>query len=187
MDEAEQSGPLCAVCYKEIPAGARKCFVCGEYQSWWRRLLSGIDIKALIALVPILTLAYAFLQTHLTTHESLLRATIMACERAKIALFVSNLGDRGAIIRSATYSVTENNQTSERIPLEIRRKPDSSALVPSGETQLIELVSSAIGNLPVNFPRAGANAGSCRIDLAISVVAFDHDASDLELTCPCPS
>ena len=59
----------CKICAQEIPDGARKCTKCGEFQSLPWRVLSGFDLKGLLALLPLLTLIYAFLAERLEPYQ----------------------------------------------------------------------------------------------------------------------
>lgn len=173
---------LCRMCAKPIPYGAKKCTECNEYQNYIWRIASGFDLKGLIALVPIVTLAFAFIQDRVEKKESDLRIAIVSCEQQKVNLFASNVGNRAAIIGSASFKT--NNQPSQ--PLEASM-PVADRLIGGGETRAIELqVNPQIspGGL-VPFEEHGTHP--CNVSITIETIAFDHKLEPKVIVCDCPN
>jgi hypothetical protein len=173
----------CRVCAKPMPQGASKCTVCGEYQHWSRRLLAGINLGALVALVPIVTLAYAFLADRLGHHGSDLRATVLECGHDRIRLFATNQGDRAAVMRGANYRISTDAAAQAR-PLAFGIS-DDDRLFEGGANRAVVLQPPArdgIAQPLVPFDLTGAG---CEIVIEIDTVAFDHSATPLEAACPC--
>jgi hypothetical protein len=173
----------CRICAKPLPAGAGKCTICGEYQSWTRRLLAGINLSALVALVPIVTLAYAFLADRLSHHGSDLRATVLQCANDRIRLFATNQGDRGAVLRGASYRISTDPDGDQR-PLAFDISDDARLFEGGANRALMLLPPAQNGITPPLVPHDLAGDG-CTMLIAIDTVAFDHRATPLEAVCPC--
>lgn len=175
--------PGCRICAKPIPAGAAKCTICGEYQSWSRRLLAGINLGALVALVPIVTLAYAFLADRLSHHGSDLRATVLQCAHDRVRLFATNQGDRGAVMRGASYRIS-TDPAAEARPLAFGISDDARLFEGGAHRALLLQPPAQSGITPPLVPHDLAGNG-CTLVIAIDTVAFDHTATPLEAVCPC--
>ncbi len=171
----------CRVCAQPLPDGARKCTVCGEYQSFVARFLGGLDLQALVALVPIATLAYAFLQDRLVAKHSDLRVALVGCASEAVTVFASNVGNRPAIITEALYRVSG----AEERPLGITVESADQRLIKGGEARplvlTVDLVKSPGGLVPFN-----QRGPACQVDVTIRSVAFDHTPTPLSVTCDCP-
>jgi len=178
------SEPICRVCAKPLPVDAAKCTICGEYQSWMRRLLAGINLSALVALVPIVTLAYAFLADRLSPHGSDLRATVLQCADDRIRLFATNQGDRAAVLRGASYRISTDSGDAQR-SLAFVDISDDARLLDGGANRALMLQPPAQNGItPPLVPHDLARPG-CALIVTIDTVAFDHTAIPLEAVCPC--
>lgn len=173
--------PLCRICAKPIPDDAKKCTECKEYQSIFWRIVSGFDLKGLIALVPIVTLAFAFIQDRIEKKESNLRIALVSCEQQKVNLFASNVGNRAAIIGYASFRT--NSQPTQPLKVSL---PAAERLIDGGETRAVELyVDTAIspGGL-VPFEERGVKP--CTVSITIETIAFDHKLEPQIILCKCP-
>lgn len=147
------------------------------------RFLGGLDLQALVALVPIVTLAYAFLHDRLVSKRSDLRVALVSCTSEAVTIFASNVGNRPAIITEAFYRVSG---TEER-PLDITMEEAEERLIKGGEARplvlVVDPVKSPGGLVPFNQLEPG-----CRVAVTIQSVAFDHTPTDppLSVGCDCP-
>ena len=178
-----EGGDHCRVCAKPMPAGAAKCTECGEYQSWSRRVLAGIDLSALVALVPIVTLAYAFLAERLSHHGSDLRATVLECADDRIRLFATNQGDRAAVLRGAAYRISTDGAGRMR-PLAFGIA-DGDRLFEGGANRALVLQAPVRDGIAPPLVPHDLAGGDCRIMIEIDTVAFDQTATPLEAVCAC--
>ncbi len=173
---------LCRICAKPIPKGARKCTECNGYQSQVWRIASGFDLKGLIALVPIVTLAFAFIQDRVEKKESDLRITLVSCKQQKVHLFASNVGNRAAIIGAASFQT--NSQKPQPLLVSLS---SANRMINGGETRAIELLVDpqiSPGGL-VPFEERGTQA--CRVSITIETIAFDHELEPQVIVCDCPN
>lgn len=178
MSEAEA---LCKVCSKPIPVGAKKCTECGEYQSLVWRIAAGFDLKGLIALIPVVTLAFAFIQDRIETKASDLKIALLACEANEVSLFASNVGNRAAIIGSASF--VTNQQPA--MPLTVSLSP-SERLIDGGETRAINLLTDKRLSPGGLAPFEEREAQSCKVTITIETLAFDHKLQPQDIVCTCP-
>ena len=171
----------CRICAETLSKDAKKCVNCGEFQSWYRRLLFGVGLRDLVTLVPVVALAFAFVQDRLETKHSNARLSIVACEQGAITLFASNTGNRAAVIGGATYSVGSN------IPRRLlHRLEPSSRLLNGGEARSVEFsVSPSIspGGL---VPHEERNDKDCTVSITVETTTFDHRRDPKTVTCACP-
>lgn len=176
------SNKLCRVCGNPIPASAKKCTTCDEYQNPLHRALSGNVLNSLIALVPICTLAFTFVYDRFETKASDLQFTLTSCNDKHIELFASNLGNRSAIISAAEFST--NGDTSQ--PLIINLKADEK-LISGGETRSVVLKSDDNISPGGLVPFAARQAVHCSIKVRLHSVSFNQQTAIRELTCACPT
>jgi hypothetical protein len=175
-------GDQCKICAKPIPDGARKCIECGEYQSWFFRVVAGLDLKGLIALVPIATLAFAFLHDRVEGKYSNLDFALVSCAQEKVVAFVSNTGNRSGIIAAAKYNVADDNPRPFALP-----ESPASRLFEGGDSRVMEFRVDPLispGGLATFEDR---RADDCEVKITIETVSFDHSTNSRTLTCTCPS
>lgn len=171
----------CRLCAQEIPDGARKCSRCGEFQSTWSRLLLAVDLKSLLALLPLLTLIYAFLAERLETQRSDLRLTAVACSIDGVTVFGSNTGNRSAILLEAGFS-TGGEQSLLIVP-----ESPEERIFDAGASRLLTLAVDARQNPGGLVPHDQRNNPACSVDLRFAVVEFDHTTTQTVSSCACPS
>lgn len=171
----------CKVCAKLIPEGAKKCTECNEYQSTLFRVLAGFDLKGIIALIPIATLAFAFIQDRVETKTSDLKIALVTCEQNKVSLFASNIGNRAAIISGASFVTNDLPSMSLSVTL-----PPSKRLIDGGETRAIDLLTDARLSPGGLVPFEQRNANICEVTISIETIAFDHELKTQDIVCDCP-
>lgn len=172
----------CRICKHDIIQGARKCTTCGSFQNVWLQLFADLNLQSLIALVPIVTLAYAFIQQRFEPKRSDLRIALLSCQLQKVSLFASNLGNRAAIITSATFNIGDKQAAPFIIDL-----PADKKLLTGGETRALELqvdMDASPGGLVPYDLRSNNN---CKVTIVINTVAFgDESTSPQVIQCACP-
>lgn len=172
----------CKICAETLPEGARKCRHCGEFQTLLGRIRSGVDLNGLIALVPIATLAFAFLQGLIEVKRSDLRVTLVSCGAEAVTLFASNVGNRAGMIGEASYSV--NN--GEARPLVLALEPNARLLA-SGQTEVLELRTDPQASPGGLVPFEMKDKPECKVQVTLQTVAFDQNPESRTVACACPA
>lgn len=181
MNEPLQTTP-CRICQHNILPGAQKCITCGSFQNVWRQVFADFNFQSLIALVPIVTLAYAFIVDRLEPKQSKLSIALLSCQAEKVSLFASNAGNRGAIITAASFASGD----TPAAPLLINLAPDQK-LIDGGETRALELAVDMTANPGGLVPYGSRNNPDCTVTVVVDTVAFgDELTSPQELQCACP-
>jgi hypothetical protein len=161
---------LCRYCKASLPAGATYCRECKSLQRWQDRLLSGISVSSLVALVPVVTLAVAFLNQTIVLPRSRLAATVSQCSRDGVVLALSNTGTRTAIVDGGNARFLPANADFDR-----RLVPPGGAMTPvivkAGEAQvsLFSFADPAGTSLPAPLL---AEPGACRYAIRLGVLEF---------------
>ncbi|HEX5793236.1 MAG TPA: hypothetical protein VFY01_08140 [Rheinheimera sp.] len=172
----------CRMCRHDMPQGARKCTVCGEYQGRWHRWLSGNVLSGLIALVPICTLAFSFIHDRFEPKASDLQFTLTRCNAKQIELFASNLGNRAAILTHAEFSSNGAQYQPLQIRLDVANK-----LIGGSETRAIVLATIDTISPGGLVPFSERETANCNVKVRLHSVSFAQKQSFRELTCACPS
>ncbi len=97
-DQSGATGVKCRFCATAMPPSASYCNECKHFQRTRDRLLGDINLQALVTLVPIATLAFAFLNQTVVFPYSKLSASVSRCSRNDVVLALSNSGTRTAIV-----------------------------------------------------------------------------------------
>jgi len=178
----EESKAECIICKNELKKGAIKCVQCGSFQHRWRRILAGIDLKSLVALVPILTLSFVFVKDQLVDHKSDLRIAALSCSDGEsIRIAVSNLGDRPAVIREKVkYHIIVNGKEDEAKFMVL--KTPNLQLIKPGEHIISDLIAWTGAN--TDAPIVKCPPGSaCEYKIIFSIIGFDHKPYSLQVPC----
>lgn len=173
----------CVICSNPIDVNAQKCIHCNEYQTTWQRILSKLQLQSLIALIPILTLAYTVIAGMVVESKSNLKFSVIKCAAANVHVFVSNVGNSSAIIKSAKYQ----SLNREAIPFELELE-SNELIIEQGETKSINLrvPKKAHGGLAPPGLRAKYTK-ECLVTITLDTIAFDHKPTPMVMTCACPS
>lgn len=184
----------CVICANALPAGARYCKECKKYQGWFTRFLGGLNIQALVTLVPVVTLAFVFVKDQFVTHRSDVRVTALSCKRDSIRLAASNIGDRAAIIKAirvgATSGSTAPNKTYPAQALQNGDEPAGQMQLQAQALKIYDLVVLNEQGQQFRLPAATAGAGqaaNCTYRIAVEIVAFDHAPEPKVASCACPA
>ena len=172
----------CKICAQEIPDGARKCTKCGEFQSLPWRVLSGFDLKGLLALLPLLTLIYAFLAERLEIPRSDLRITPVACAEDAVTIFASNTGNRMSLLESARFADGADPTSSFDLPADL-----SSRLFEASSSRLLTLLVDPLRNPGGLASFESAQAQPCTVALTFTILQYDHTTDQRTASCACPS
>lgn len=178
----------CVICKGEIKKGAKKCTRCNSFQHPIRRFFSGINVQALIVLVPIVTLAFVFVKDHIVVHKSDLRVAILDCEHNRIRVVTSNLGDRAAILHErATLLFVVDGQVDPR-PRLLMKDPQSSVspLIKPGQSVLINFFPVTKDGKKARLDSCPADSKQCEYKVTFDVIAFDHKPYKIVMSCISP-
>jgi hypothetical protein len=182
-DEAVAASPVpCRVCAQPIPAGAKKCTRCNEFQSPFWRVAAGLDLKGLLALLPLLALIYAFLAERVEPKNAKLQIFPIGCTRDTVEVFGSNVGNRAAAVTAAGYSV--GNRADGK-------------LLPQGDavTRVFAANDSHVARWKVDLrkepgglaPHGASEVAGCQVTLRFAVLEFNGRTREIEAKCVCPS
>lgn len=172
----------CSVCAHPIPAGAKKCTRCGEFQSLPWRVAAGFDLKGLLALLPLLALIYAFLAERVEPQRADLQLFPIGCMRSTVEVFGSNTGNRAAAVTGAGYRVGSRDD-GKLIP-----HGDAASRVFAANDSHVARWTVDLRNEPGGLaPHGAADAADCRVTLIFDVLEFDGSEREIVATCACPS
>lgn len=170
----------CVICKSPIHEGAAKCIECGSYQNRYVRFLSGIDVKSIVALIPIATLAFVFIKDQLITPHSDLQIASLDCKVDTIVVAAANLGNRDALF--AGVDLIRGDST--RIKLSFSAIPKSELLVPAGKTNIYDL--KALGSDGSSLGLKLDEQGHCDYRLKVRALEFEQSIDAPQAICACP-
>lgn len=127
--------PCCKVCKEPINPGASKCNACGSYQGWLQRFIAGMDIQALITLIPVATLALVFIKDHFITPTAELHLLPLSCREDSLRIAAANIGTHSALITSLSLIDKQQNP----LPLTFTKESQNNLLVEAGKMKVFEL------------------------------------------------
>jgi hypothetical protein len=167
----------CDICKSEIKKGAKKCTRCNSFQHPVRRFFAGMDVKSLVALVPIVTLAFVFVKDRIVVHKSDLRITIMDVNRDGVRIAVSNLGDRAAILHEGAELVFVVNGVADPRPRLLLKDPNPPGvpLIKPGESSVLEFLAVGKDNTKIPLDACPPDGTECIYKVSFHTIAFDHE------------
>jgi hypothetical protein len=92
----------CAVCDETMPVAAIYCKNCGHYQSTIRRILAGVDVTALIALISSTSVALAFIHSNFIIPSNDVVGAALECKTEGFRIAFENQGGKSAILKEAS-------------------------------------------------------------------------------------
>lgn len=96
----------CSSCAKHIPALAKKCSECGDYQDYRSYVPIGSNVLSIIlAIFSVMTVLYTHLIYSLDLANSELYLELITCEQESCRLQASNFGSKPAAVREANASI----------------------------------------------------------------------------------
>lgn len=161
----------CRYCAEELRPKAKYCANCERFQTFGGRLAGDINVTSLIALVPIVTLAVAFLNKTIVFPYSKVRATVLRCTSEEVVAALSNTGTRDGIVEggSAVFAPTNRDYDRSLSPTGERYEP---IVVKAGQALVSRLSFTEVGGPePVPAPQVQAPK-TCVYDIAVSVLEF---------------
>lgn len=168
--KAAVASPVCHYCGSELGIGARFCLECKQFQGLFDRIIGGLNLGALVALVPVATLAYAYLNETIVRPYSEVKAETSRCTSEEAILAVSNSGTRAAIVETGAARSSGGRDFDRAL-----RPPGEGAdpvVVKPGESRVLRM-SLASGADLLPLPAAALpNGNDCRFDVSLSVLEF---------------
>ncbi|VAV85112.1 hypothetical protein MNBD_DELTA01-216 [hydrothermal vent metagenome] len=177
----------CVICKAEIKTGAKKCTSCNSFQGPLRRLLAGVDIRSLVALVPIITLAFLFIKDQVVTHKSDLQISILECRQDMVKIVASNLGDRAALLKpKANLFVLLDGKESGDLKSLVRSPTNETPPLVKPDQTIVASYNPILNKRTYTLPKYPQGVSNCQYKIIFDVIAFDHKPSSVEKTCVCP-
>jgi hypothetical protein len=165
-----------------MPKGALKCTECDEYQFAFSRWMARFNITGLLALLPLLTLIYAFMAERWEGQLSNIDVGGLTCRSDGITVFATNSGNRLGLIEAVEFEATE----TARGTLVLASDP-ADRVFDAGDARLLTFevdTTTHAGGL-VSFP--GQQAATCNVEINVRVLNFDQTLDTRSLSCACPS
>jgi hypothetical protein len=181
----------CVICKSPLNEGAIQCLACKGFQHPVRRFLSNLDIKSLVALVPIITLAFAFLQDRFSVHESHVIVRALDCTDSRIELVATNTGERPGIIKAAKVMVyLDDDSVDEGLRLKnFGRGSTAEYMVVNPEEQVFLTMSPMVGQAVAPLRNHPAGVEKCTYRMAIEIIEFQQQSNEKKIihtSCNCP-
>jgi hypothetical protein len=173
----------CVICGESLKLSAIYCNSCNKYQNRIRRVLENLSFSSLVTLIPIATLAYAFLKTQIVTSGSDVRAQAIHCKLDLIRAAVSNVGTNAAILSGGLLeqkSTTTNSLIQQR-DLEIASEPPVSTLGPGEHKILIFRLTRNNSMQELQH----STSDNCANYVRIHVIGFGGELQDPNFSCAC--
>lgn len=164
------AAPACRYCGSALGTGSRFCLQCKQFQGLFDRIVGGLNLGALVALVPVATLAYAYLNETFVRPYSEVTAIASRCTAEEAILAVSNSGTRAAIIETGAARSPMGRDFDRAL-----RPPGEAAdpvVVKPGESRVLRMALASGADLSP-LPAAMLPDGrDCRFDVSLSVLEF---------------
>lgn len=178
------AAPACRFCGSALSAGTRFCLQCKQFQGLFDRIIGGLNLSALVALVPVATLAYVYLNETFIRPYSELTAVASRCTADAAILAVSNTGTRAAIIERGAARSQVGGDFNRAL-----RPPGESAdpvVVKPGESRVLRMALASDPDLSPLPAAILADGKGCQFDVSLSVLEFGgHRVSVPAGTCTC--
>jgi hypothetical protein len=150
---------------------ARLCLKCSRFQSFRDQLFAKFDFSVLITLVPLVTLAAAFLNQTIIRPYSELSAHVSRCTTSEAVLALSNAGTRDAIIEGGTAAFVPANDDFSRA-LNPPGEQSTPIVIARGQSQVKRFTFAD----PQNFQPMAApiltDTNSCTYQIKLNVLEF---------------
>lgn len=179
--QREDNISRCIICKYPIIPGAKKCIKCDSYQNILISILSGMDIKSLVALVPIVTLAFVFIKDQFTVYEAEINIAPLACNQDTVKVAVVNGGNKDAIFAGLDL---EKNDGKNNINMQFSNEPKSELLIESGKVKIYEFtaVDKSGNGLGLNL----SSNNPCIYHIKARSVGFSEMPIIINKVCACP-
>ena len=145
-------------------------------------MLADFNLQSLIALIPIVTLAYAFIHDHVQAKHSELKIAPLSCQTDRIHIIASNIGNSAAIITAAKFFTGELSPKPLNIVL-----PLEQTVIEGGDSRTMELKVDMTASPGGLVPYELRNTPNCTVKIVIDTVAFGDELTyPKEVKCACP-
>lgn len=187
-DAAATDVRTCRYCASPLREHARYCIKCERFQNFWGRISGEINLTSLIALVPILTLSYAFLNEKLVLPYSRLSATVLRC-KGEVTAALNNTGTRDAIVEGGEATFEPKRPEFDRYLNSHLNSPGetySPVVVGAGKALVARFAYSEAGTF-AELPAPELQAPQkCTYRIAFSVVEFGGRRQTIDAgSCQC--
>ena len=143
--------------------------------------MARFNVTGLLAVLPLLTLIYAFVADRLEGQYSQLGVGGMTCSSDGVTLFATNSGNRHALLDAVTFDATRTDPGTLSLSSD-----EAQRVFAPGDARLLSFdvdKSTHAGGL-VSFP--GQQSLECRVLVDVRVLNFDQSIDTRQLTCDCP-
>ena len=179
-DSPRETGS-CVVCAAPLPAGARKCTNCNEFQSFVLRSVSSRALQGLVSLLPLLTIIYVFLAERVEPDNAQLDLLLLRCTKEEVEIFGANSGKRAAVVLSGYFRLGADN-SGQLVPIGLAEERIFAANESHVVRWKVDLRSSPGGLSP-----HGAIANpSCKVGLDFLVYETNLGERSVYVQCDCP-
>lgn len=173
---------LCRFCKEPINTGAIYCKICENFQTTSARWKNDISFSALISSLPLFALIYSFVHDRTSSAYSKVKALPIQCRIDQVAIGLTNLGNRPAVVADGTLRRTSATGTSDWA-LTNPAKEGAQIIAPSKP----QITSFGIGSSALGQPPTASPGEACRYTVTLDVLEFGEVQQRKEkLTCPCP-
>ena len=180
----EDKESRCVVCMHPIISGAKKCTKCNSYQNAFISILSGLDIKSLVALVPVVTLAFVFVQDQLITYKSELKIAPLECGIDTIKIATANVGNKDALFAGVKLMNSDSTNNTDFVNMRFSTGAESKLVIEPGKVKVYEMKAfdSTGGSLGLNL----TTSNPCQYYIIPRSVNFTEVSTLSEKVCACP-
>ena len=175
----------CRFCQQGMPANASYCINCDHFQSIWLSVATKLDIGGLVALIPIATLCYVFVRSHLNSEHSDVKAVIVDCTLSNLEIAATNGGTRPGMVSGGTVQKIDDAGSG---PLYALRADSGNTILKPGDAALIKMtIHEPSADLQdVNMLPARKDA-KCIYKVELNLLGFGANAvNPVPLECKCP-
>jgi hypothetical protein len=163
--------------------GASVCIHCDRAQNPWTRVLLRIGKFAGAGVTVIALGSGAYSLWKLIPLEAKLSIVPVSCKRKEIKVAIANLGDKPAILRSATL-VLQNVPSSKGKKKSWPLTP-SATIIESQKTAQVSLKWVEMGQAQ-KMPKKRVSMKSCLYSVDVHYADFEDQRNALKFDCECP-
>lgn len=180
----EEDVSRCVVCMHPIIPGAKKCTKCNSYQNFFISILSGLDIKSLVALVPVVTLAFVFVKDQITTYKSELKIVPLECGLDSIKIATANVGNKDALFAGTKLMRSDSDKNTPFINMRFSNTAESELVIEPGKVKVYKMMAldKTGGSLGLNL----SESNPCQYYILPHSVNFTEASTQPEKVCACP-
>ncbi|MEM9577609.1 MAG: hypothetical protein AAF999_11425 [Pseudomonadota bacterium] len=144
--------------------------------------MARFNVTGLLAVLPLLTLIYAFVAERWEGQYSHIDVGGLVCSTGGVTFFTTNSGNRHGLIDGVAFEATK----TDRGAMTLTTDP-SDRVFDAGDARLLSFAvdpATHAGGL-VSFP--GLQDAACKVDIEVRILNFDQSQQTRTLSCACPS